>query len=69
MNFVLVILAILGGLWILTGVGKSFRRPPPAVSSESQDLKKQSHESAADINLKQEKLMRDLKQKIQDNRR
>ncbi len=75
MNYVIIILCIVGGLWGLSiflgfvgGMSKSFKNTPSSVSAQSEKTRKQQQETAEETRLKQRQLMEDMKQKISDGR-
>ncbi len=76
MQFVLIVLAVVGTLWglaiflgVVTGVGKTFQKTPESVSVQSEKIKNKSQQSAEDARIRQKELMDSLKQKMSDHRR
>jgi hypothetical protein len=71
MNIGLIIIIAIAGIWALGlffgaigGLSKTFTHSPTVMDSSS--LKTQEHQSIEDTKEKQQKLMDDMKQKMQD---
>ena len=71
MNIGIIIIIAIAGIWalgiflgVIGGLGKSFTHTPSAL--DSSDIKSQEQQTIDDTEAKRQKLMDDMKQKIQD---
>ena len=73
MNSMLIVLAVLIGLWTfgivlgyVAGIGKSFKNTTPEISAQADHIKTQQRNNNEAAHLKQKQLMDSMKQRIFD---
>ena len=76
MNFIIIIVCLIGGIWALgifsgyvTGLGKSFKNTPTSIAAQSAKIKDQQRQATQDARMKQQELMDEMKRKIADGTR